>query len=433
MSRGHVEPRKSVVGAAAGSFKSGVRSAAGERPNPLRPSTRLWGDREPEGARRRRKDMRLRLVGAIATAAVLLVACGSSPSTATLQKLPVEASPTSAGATSAAGVDAGAPLPGSFGAIEYRLGGPLPPLPTHAPAYDLAAAPAQDDRHRIATALGVADSDRHLFVGVGSRAGSWSFDATCAAPSGVDISGTGGADQAAGFACASPVMNSPSPGSACGAGSTTVCPPGTPPEPVRPADLPSKEAATARARALFHSLGVDVSADGLHVTDGITQWFVSADPGVGGLPTTGRTISATIGPNASILTAAGFLDTPEKLGDYPIVDPATVGFTRLLEAEAHRPRPMIAMGMPCRADVPRCGEPLTPQVRTITGVHVALQQLSGKLVPAFVFEMGPNETAPPVPAVTDNLLQATAPTVSTIPQPESGTPQPAPGGTPTSP
>ncbi|HLI55741.1 MAG TPA: hypothetical protein VKY26_01790 [Actinomycetota bacterium] len=381
------------------------------------------------------RDMRLRLVAAVAAAAVVVGACGSTPSTATLQKLPVEASPTgaSASATSAAGVDADTPLPGSFGAIEYRLGGPLPPLPDKAPAYDLAAAPAQDDRHRIATALGVADSDRHLFVGVGSTAGSLSFDAACAAPSGVDVSGTGEADQASGFACASPVMNSPSPGTACGAGSTSVCLPGTPPEPVRPADLPSREAATARARALFHSLGVDVSADELHVTDGITQWLVSADPVVGGLPTIGRTISATIGAEGSIVTAGGFLGTPEKLGEYPLVDPATVGFKRLLEAEAHRPRPMIAMGMPCRADVPSCGEPLTPQVRTITGVHVVLQQLSGKLVPAFVFETGPNETAPPVPAVTDDLLQAAAPTVSTMPEPEPATPQPAPGGTPTRP
>jgi hypothetical protein len=377
--------------------------------------------------------MKFRLVSAVAVSAVLVVACGPSRSTATLPKLPVEASGGAAlGATSAArAADGGGSLPASFGTIEYRLAGALPPLPVTAPAYDIAAGSANADRHRIATALGLADSDRHLFLGPGS----WSFDANCAVPPGVDISGAVGPGQAVGFACASPGISAPGAGVACGGGPTTVCTPDKSPEPGRPADLPSKQAATDRAGLLFHSLGVDVTVDGLQMTDGITEWLVSADPGVGGLPTTGRTVSATIGPNASILAARGFLGTPNKLGDYPLVDAGTVGFKRLLEEEARRPRPMIAM--PCRADVPNCGEPLTPQVVTITGVHLALEQLGAKLVPVFVFEAGPNETAPPVAAVTDDLLQTITPTPPTIPPPAPGTPAPptgvAPGGAPTKP
>jgi hypothetical protein len=377
--------------------------------------------------------MKVRLVSAVAAATVLVAACGPGPSTRTLQKLPVEVSPGGAalGVTSAAPADPGGSLPASFATIEYRLGGTLPPSAATAPAYDVAAGPANADRQRIANALGLADSDRHLFLDSG--AGSWTFDANCASPPGVDVTGKVGSGQAVGFACASAATSLPAGGIACGGGSTTVCTPEKPPEPVRAADLPSKQAATDRARLLFHDLGVDVSADGLHVTDGITQWFVSADPGVGGLPTTGRTVSATIGPKASILAAQGFFGTPKKLGDYPLVDAATVGFQRLLEEEAHRPRPMIALGMPCRADVPNCGEPLTPQVVTITGVHLGLQQLGAKLVPVFVFEAGPNETAPPVPAVTDDLLQTTTPSVPTIPQPEPGTPDQPTGVAPTKP
>jgi hypothetical protein len=114
-------------------------------------------------------------------------------------------------------------------------------------------------------------------------------------------------------------------------GPTTGCTAPKPPEPLRPADLPSID----QARSLFHSLGVDVPVNGLHVTDGITLWFVSAEPDVGGLPTIDRTTSMTIGPKASVLAAHGNLGNPIKLGDYPLADAATVGFERLLEAAGH--------------------------------------------------------------------------------------------------
>src|SRR5207249_10307561 len=112
--------------------------------------------------------MTFRSMRALAVAAVLVAACGSGSGTATLPKLPVAAAgnaPTAAGAA-----DAGGSLPGSFGAIEYHLGATLPSLPATAPAFKVVFGSA-NDRHRVATALGLADSDRHLFLGPG--AGSW--------------------------------------------------------------------------------------------------------------------------------------------------------------------------------------------------------------------------------------------------------------------
>jgi hypothetical protein len=367
--------------------------------------------------------MKFRLVVVIALAAIVVAACGPGRSTTTLPKLPVEASPGGAGvgaASAAVGPDAGG-TPPSFATTSYRLDATLRPLAATAPAYDIAGT-GTGSRHRIAAALGVADSDRHLVLGPGS----WSFDAGCPAPPRVDMSGSGSAGQGIRFACASPASSAPGAGPACVTGPRTICPPEKRPAPPRPADLPSKTAAAAQARSLFRSLGADMPVGTLQVTDEISRWLVAADPVIAGLPTTGRRISVTIGPKASILTATGFLGIPTKLGDYPLVDASTVGFKRLLDAEARRPRPMIA-AYPWRADVADCGEPLTPQVITVTGVHLALQQLGARLVPIFIFEAGPNDTAPPVPAVTDAFLQSNTPTEPTIPQTEPEPPQPAPG------
>ena len=370
--------------------------------------------------------MNLRSLSVAAATALLITACGSGRSVTTLPKLPVEASSgggTPAAAPAVGGSDGGGSRPGAYGTIEYRLGATLARLPATAPAYDLVAGSPTSDRRRIAAALGLAESDRHLFMGSG--AGSWSYDANCPAPPGVDISGAAGPNSAVAFSCASAATSVPAGGIACQA---ATCTPQKPAKPVRPADLPSQQAAIDRARTLFHALGVDVPADGLHVTDGTRQWFVSADPLVGGLATSGAGLSATIGPKMSILAAQGFVGTARKLGDYPLVDAPTVGFKRLLAEEAHRPRPMIAAAMPCRADVVNCGEPLTPRVVTITGVHLALQHLGRKLVPVFIFEEGGNEFAPPVPAVTDDvLLPTTKPPASILPSPESGGPT-EPGG-----
>ena len=367
--------------------------------------------------------MKFRLVAVIVPAALLVAACGPGRSTATRPKIPVEASPSGAalGAASPAVSAADGGTPASFATITYRLGTPLRRLPATAPAYNIAAG-SSGRRHQIAAALGVADSDRHLIL----SPPSWSFDADCPAPPGVDISGTDSASQDIGFASASPGSAPPDDQPACVPEPSTICPPGKPPAAPRPADLPSKTAAADQARSLFHSLGADMPVDALQVTDEITRWLVAADPDIAGLPTISRSISVTIGPKASIVAASGFLGTPAKLGDYPLVDASTVGFQRLLDAEAHRPRPTIA-AYPCRGDVANCGQPLAPQVITITGVHLALQQLGATVVPMFVFEAGPNETAPPVPAVTDAFLQPNTPTKATIPHTEPGPPQPAPG------
>ena len=202
-------------------------------------------------------------------------------------------------------------------------------------------------------------------------------------------------------------------------------PPGKPPAPPRPADLPSKTAAADQARSLFHSLGADIPVDALQVTDEITRWLVAADPGIGGLPTIGRSISVTIGPKASIVAASGFLGTPAKLGDYPLVDTSTVGFKRLLDAEAHRPRPMIA-AYPCRADVANCGRtahapghhhhrrpPRPATTRRQVGPDVRLRSR-----PNEPHHLSPRSPTPPTNQHADRANH---------PQTEPGPPQPPPG------
>ncbi len=342
-------------------------------------------------------------VAAVA-AVVFLAACGPvRTATTTLQQLPAVAA---------------APSPASpYASIVYRLGGALPPLPATAPAYDIAVGNAE--RQRIASALGIAAADRHLLID--QAGGWWSFDAKCEAAAGT------GTDEVAGFACSSPAI-------VCAPAPTAACRPPKAAPPMIPVDLPSRPVAVDRARSLLRSLGVDVSPDNLHVTDGVAQWLVSADPIVGGRPTTGRATTVTIGPKTSILAARGFLGaTVTKLGDYRLVDAATTGLGRLVAEEARRPRPMIASYMPCRADVPDCGGPPVPQVVIITGVHLALQQIGSKLVPAFVFEAGSDQTAPPVPAVIDSLLPWVTPTVPPAPKPVPGQPGQVPGISPAGP
>lgn len=364
---------------------------------------------------------------AVLVTVTLSAACGAartSTTTAGLAKLPVAGASggRETGASSAMTADARAPYPNGFGTVEYKLAGSLKPLPDKAAAYELTVGSPPNGRARLASALAIAETDRHLFV---SGDGSWSYDAGCEAPPDMDVRGSDGPDHSVGFACASAVMSAPAVMQDCPANADCVAQ--KPPEPVRPADLPSKEAATARVQTLFTAIGVDVADQDLHVNDGITQWYASAEPTVGGMPTIGRAFSVAIGPKGAIASAHGFLGTPKKIGDYPLVDATTVGFKRLQEEEVRRPRPMMGMPALCRADVPDCGRPATPLVVTITGVHLALQQLAQKLVPVFVFETGPDETTAPVPAVIDSLLEKPAAAEVPTPEPAPGKPEPTPG------
>jgi len=193
------------------------------------------------------------------------------------------------------------------------------------------------------------------------------------------------------------------------------------PEPVRPADLPTRAAAEARARTLFTKLGSGL--DRFEISDGFDAWYANVQPRIAGLPTTDRYTSVAIGAKGTITYANGFLAVPERLGDYPLAGTA-VGLERLKAFSFPAVDQPLALGAPeiadCSSatvicDAPSGGklDPQSPrlpetQVVNLIGVHLALQQLDDRLVPVYVFEIeGGGETFG-VPAVVDELLHKPA-------------------------
>lgn len=89
-----------------------------------------------------------------------------------------------------------------------------------------------------------------------------------------------------------------------------------PAEPV--ADLPSQDEARAIALDLLAATGVDL--DGAIVTvEDFGAWLVSVEPRLDGVPS-GLLANVTVGAGGAIESAAGYLVTPERLGDYPVLD-----------------------------------------------------------------------------------------------------------------
>lgn len=214
-----------------------------------------------------------------------------------------------------------------------------------------------------------------------------------------------------------------------------------PAKPTRPADLPTREEAERVARSFLADLGVDLEGFGLQ--DEFADWRASVRPRFGGLGTVGWTYSATIGPKGRITGANGFLAQPELIGDYPLAGTAK-GLERLRSGAAAGPRPLGgAMDGEATFDDPECSKPTVicdppgpvttvpasdpqseppsgpqarpepaprraepaPQVLTITGVHLALQQVGAALVPVYVFELEDGGETFPVPAVTDEWIE----------------------------
>ncbi|MGK2949027.1 MAG: hypothetical protein ACSLFP_10660, partial [Acidimicrobiales bacterium] len=93
--------------------------------------------------------------------------------------------------------------------------------------------------------------------------------------------------------------------------------PSVPPAP--PVDLPSEADARQTALDLLTLTGLAVG-DAIVTVDGpYDAWYVTVEPRVDGLAS-GLLASVSVGPDAAILSANGFLATPERLGDYPILD-----------------------------------------------------------------------------------------------------------------
>ena len=237
-----------------------------------------------------------------------------------------------------------------------------------------------------------------------------------------------------------------------------------PEPPPRPADLPTKEAAERLARDLFTRLGV--GTEGFALEDGWATWEARIEPRVDGLPVFGLWHSLSVGPKAEVVRANGFLGRPDRIGDYPLVG-LEKGIERLRGDVGIGPRPLVAedvetlrrqdeqsaasaagsagvaagekplpgdagsAGADCSDPTVTCSpppdapvppdapptvrpepvEPPPPVVRTITGAHLALMQVDAVLVPVYVFEFDEGGESFPVPAVTDEWLEAQAPSV----------------------
>lgn len=351
------------------------------------------------------------------------------------------------------------------GPVEYRVAGSLPTLPDRASAWDVGADLDADDARRLASLLGiegeveaqdefgwtVSDDTRTLQVSR-SAGGPWnvgpravecgpdttvsSSDAAAAIKERCAVAGSSGSGSASSGSVASAPASPPETVEPCpmpdcppGAACAQVCPQPTPepmplPEPERPADLPSKEEAERIGLAFLADAGLDVDGADVRVDDGFTQWMVSAEPRVGGLPTQGFGWSVAVGPKGEIQYANGWLGDPAEGDEYPLAG-VPAGIERLKSGGGGwspypGPEPAIAMEMPECVDC-------EPQVRTITDVRLGLlfspvftndgMATEALLVPSYFFSFDDSDYELPVIAVADEYLPA---------PPEQPRPEPAP-------
>ena len=85
------------------------------------------------------------------------------------------------------------------------------------------------------------------------------------------------------------------------------------------ADLPSRAAAEQLARDLLARAGMNLDGATVTVDNGYTEWLVSVDPSIDGVPIVGFSSTVTIGPKGLVQLARGFLGSFSSLGDYPLV------------------------------------------------------------------------------------------------------------------
>jgi hypothetical protein len=387
-------------------------------------------------------------VGAVAGIAFAATG-GGGP--APLPKLPVGAS-SSEQATASTG--AVAPGLAPFGVVRYELRGALPALAGSAPAYRLGDAFNQGAAGRLAAALGLhgtlraggqgwilTDGDRTLSIS-NAPGLPWWLEPGAVAGGVVGVTRTGVAT--AGSATAAPLPTTvPPPGTpppaAC---PMPVCPPNAlcaqlcgPPTPPRTADLPTTAAAERLARSTAAAAGLAVSDADATVTEGSTV-AVALAPRLGGVPTSGWSWTFDLGSRGAIQDASGFLAPASRIGNYPLAGTAT-GFVRLQQGIGVGPRTMLGVAEPDLA-YPACA-PVSgcpaPQTVTVTGVHLALANEGGYLVPTYVFTNAAGQSVGAVPAATDAELQPPAavpgvPTTVVLPK-GVPVPQTAPATLPT--
>lgn len=180
-----------------------------------------------------------------------------------------------------------------------------------APVSDSPDAAAQRERLDAASACGqaVSGSSGSIEPGVASATGG---NAASSPPAGdAPRPGTEPAQSPELVDCVMPECPE---GQAC----IQVCPEPAP-APVRPADLPDEDEATAQARRLLKAIGFDPGAGRLDVRDEVVSWGITFDPEVEGETVAGYSVNLTIGEKGRIVWAGGWVADRERLGAYPLV------------------------------------------------------------------------------------------------------------------
>src|SRR6266536_1394606 len=311
----------------------------------------------------------------------------------------------------------------------------LPALPGSAKAWTLDDQVTRAEVAALATRLGLAgeprltgstwtvsDGSRRLFVnrlpGV-----PWSFSRTrlvCGGP-------VPGGVTPKGAACASiePQLEGVPPDQPSPAASAPRL------EPPRPVELPDRSQAERVARALLGRVGAPLQGAELLALKELDRWFVSVSPPVGGLPTTERDWTVSVGPKGQVLAAGGWLATPQAAGTYPLISvrqaldrlrsrPVSGPITEPAPGRLARPAPC---GPPSGQQPSRCAPPR----RVVTGARLGLELATvlpqgagggreplSYLVPAYFFQIDGSWTRQvAVVAVQDRFL--TTPPATVVP------------------
>jgi len=171
-----------------------------------------------------------------------------------------------------------------------------------------------------------------------------------------------------------------------------------PPEPVPPADLPSKAEARKIALDLLTSTGMDLTDAKVTVEGPYDAWYITVEPRLDGVPVSGWVSSVAVGSKGVIMSASGTLGTPERLGSYPLIDTrSAIDRLNTLQGQygGGGPVPMgapysavardsgVATAIapmpttPCAPDDPSCAPLVDPVGPTTTGVSQCKVQADG--------------------------------------------------------
>lgn len=275
--------------------------------------------------------MRMRLVGGVvaivALAAVALVVIGGGGGGPA--KLPIVVTGAGGGEGDGASREASASTAADMmmrANIVYRAGDDLPELGGDGRAYRIdSSAVDVDDVRELAEAFGLEggvttegstwqliDGDSQISV-FREGAVSWSYAATGAQAITRDA---GDASDCDGPDCS--VSSSPSSDEIKAREAEAIDSTATT-EPQRPADLPSQDDAEDIALELFEKIDGDREGARVQSFDGITNWGVTIDPAIDGMPVIGLSTYVTVGSAGTIEWANGWLGTPEAADEYPLV------------------------------------------------------------------------------------------------------------------